>query len=289
MENAIERLIGKMKRKHSRIVVGLDPNPENIPEEYEGNVREYGEAYIKQISKYVPAIKMNSAFFEEEWYYECDDYWYLAHFAKAAGLITIADVKRADIGSTSKAYAEAFLGDHSPFDFITVNPYFGTDGIQPFIDVAVQNNKGIFVVVKTSNKSSEEIQNLELKDGKKVYHKVAELVDEWGRQLLRRGERYSPVGAVVGATHSKEAEELRKMLPNTFFLVPGYGVQGATAKDVSVNFDSDGFGAIVNSSRGIMCAYQKPQYEKLYELKGWRATLEAAVIDANKEINQFIK
>lgn len=291
MTNAIERLIDEMIRKESRIVVGLDPKWEHIPKNYygmvsdasffEGALKDYCEDYIRTVKDLAPAIKINSAFFEET--HSEALYLEVAKFAKASGLFVIGDVKRADIGSTSEAYANAFLGEDSPFDAITINPYFGTDSIQPFVKMAVKNGKAVFVLVKTSNKSSAEIQDLELKDGKKVYEVVAKLVKEWGNYTPRNEYGYNCVGAVVGATHPEQAKELRKLMPNTFFLVPGYGAQGATAQDVAVNFDKNGLGAIVNSSRGIMCAY-KNNYGEME----WKKATEEALRNATNEINDAI-
>lgn len=217
-------------------------------------------------------------------------FWEMAREAKKAGLFVIADVKRADIGNTSRQYAEAFLKKELPIDAITINPYFGTDGVKPFLDVAKENGKGVFVLVKTSNESSSEIQDLELKDGKKVYQKVAELVKEWGDYVKDSDdEEYSLVGAVVGATHPAEAKLLRETMPNTFFLVPGYGAQGATADDIVNNFDNNGGGAIVNSSRGLMFAYEKEGVS--FEI--WQEASKRAAIRARKElsgaVNSYLK
>ena len=283
--NAIERL-NLMVMEKGPLLAGLDPDVdkvlsmnEQIGKFSESDFEEYGDYlemvmsdfccnYIEAVKDQVVAIKINIAFFEsagmEDLFFE------VAEIAKEAGLFVIADVKRADIGNTSKQYADAFLSEDSPIDAITINPYFGTDGVKPFLDMAKQNEKGVFVLVKTSNKSSAEIQDLELADGQKVYQKVAELVKEWGEYAKTdEDERYSLVGAVVGATHPEEAAVLRKMMPNTFFLVPGYGAQGATADDIVVNFDENEGGAIVNSSRGIMFAYEKPPLDTSYGVKNW--------------------
>lgn len=298
--NAMERLNMKMKVMNSRIVAGLDPTVENLPPELRPEdkdnieakvsaIRQFCYQYVDAIHKLVPAIKINSAFFEEEELQPV--YREIARYAQKRGMFVIGDLKRADIGSTSAAYANAWLGKNQPFDAITVNPYFGTDGIQPFIDVAVENNKGIFVLVKTSNKSSEEIQNkTTFMTRQNVFEHVAELVDCWGRSYTTSKEEYSLVGAVVGATHPKEAAMLRTSMPNTMFLVPGYGAQGAGADDVAINFDAHGGGAIVNSSRGLMCAYKKEEYELIVKTEGWRdATIQAtkdAVDDINRAINR---
>ena len=290
MKHAIERLTDAIMETDSRIVAGLDPKWENFPIKKfykkgdKKSLLKYCEDYIKTIEGLVPAIKINSAFFEAV--HAEDVYRTAAQLAKKYGLFVIGDVKRADIGSTSEAYAKAFLDTDSPFDAITINPYFGTDGVKPFIEMAAKNGKAVFVLVKTSNTSSSEIQDLELKDGRRVYEKVAELVKEWGKLTPVDQYGYNCVGAVVGATHPVQAEQLRRLMPETFFLVPGYGAQGATAKDVSVNFDEHGLGAIVNSSRGLMCAYKKEEYKEYGEPR-WRKATEEACKKATDEINQY--
>lgn len=209
--------------------------------------------------------------------------------AKANGLVVIADVKRADIGNTSAKYAEAFLYEGSPIDFITINPYFGTDGVQPFLDMAEKNDKGVFVLTKTSNKSAAEFQDLLTSDGEYVYEKVGRRTKAWGEGISNPIARYTPVGAVVGATHPAQAKELRKMLKTTFFLVPGYGAQGATATDIVVNFDSQGGGAIVNSSRGLMFAYQNDRWKDKYSAKQWAEATAAEAARAQKELMEAIE
>jgi orotidine-5'-phosphate decarboxylase len=212
-------------------------------------------------------------------------------YAKQHGLITIADVKRGDIGSTSSAYAEAHIGktpmleSNIPFgvDFMTVNPYFGTDGVKPFIDVCKREDKGLFILVKTSNPSSVEIQNLMQENGKLVYESVAELVMDWGSDNIDSGCGYNLVGAVVGATHKEEGVRLRRMMKNTFFLIPGYGAQGATADDVAGMFDENGGGGIVNSSRGFICAWKNMPEVSFVE------AARKAVIDMRDDINKAIK
>ena len=293
MKDAIERLTDAILEKNSRIVAGLDPVLENIPASFynfsvdldQGSALLfcYCRDYIRAIKDIAPAIKINSAFFEA--LHEESLYLKVANFAKEEGLFVIGDLKRADIGSTSAAYAKAFLSSFSPFDAITINPYFGYDGVKPFIEMAAENKKAVFVLVKTSNASSSEIQDLELKDGRKVYEQVANLVKDWGNMTSVNKYGYNCVGAVVGATHPIEAKHLRSLMPETFFLVPGYGAQGATAEDVSVNFDSNGLGAIVNSSRGLMCAYKK--YEQFGEEK-WNQATTQALLDATNEINTYI-
>lgn len=292
--------------KNSRICAGLDVKWEDIPnafkkefgwddqkgeenmEDFSQIIYKYCEKYIDAVADIVPAIKINSAFFERE--HLEDLYLEVAYYAREKGLFVIGDLKRADIGSTSEAYAQAFLATGMPFDAITINPYFGTDGVMPFLKLAEENGKGIFVLVKTSNESSEEIQDLKLEDGRYVYEAVADLVIEWSNKADFENFNYYPmVGAVVGATNPKQAEKLVDRMGCIFFLVPGYGAQGATAEDVAVNFDSDrGTGAIVNSSRGIMNAYKKDCWKEKYSEETWAEAARAEAIRATEEINQAI-
>lgn len=255
-------------------------------------IYKYCKKYIDAVEEIVPAIKINSAFFERE--HLEDLYLKVARYAKEKGLFVIGDLKRADIGSTSQAYAEAFLSAGQPFDAITINPYFGTDGVKPFIELAKEQEKGVFVLVKTSNKSSAEIQDLELKDGRKVYEAVADLVLSWGEIVNSENfdkdscPNYPMIGAVVGATHPEEAEKIVGRMLDTFYLVPGYGAQGATADDVALYFDNEGVGAIVNSSRGIMQAYKKNYWKDIYSEETWAEAAKAEAIRATEEINEAI-
>lgn len=298
--NAMQRLNKLILDKNSRICAGLDPNWEEILKLkkcenmfFQPDVlAKYCSDYIDSIYDIVPAIKINIAFFERLHYW--DMYFEVANYAKEKGLFVIGDVKRGDIGSTSQAYADAYVEKESPFDAITINPYFGSDGVKPFIKLAKENGKGVFVLVKTSNKSSNELQDLELKDGKKVYEVVADLVENWAEELdadtyCKSPDYYSMIGAVVGATHPKQAERIWKEYKgNIFGLIPGYGTLGATADDVAVNFDYDGLGAIVNSSRGIMQAYKKDCWKDEYSEETWTVATRAEAIHATKEINEAI-
>lgn len=305
-KNAMQLLNDLILKKNSRICAGLDVKWEDIPnafkkefgwddqkgeenmEDFSQIIYKYCEKYIDAVADIVPAIKINSAFFERE--HLEDLYLEVAYYAREKGLFVIGDLKRADIGSTSEAYAQAFLATGMPFDAITINPYFGTDGVMPFLKLAEENGKGIFVLVKTSNESSEEIQDLKLEDGRYVYEAVADLVIEWSNKADFENFNYYPmVGAVVGATNPKQAEKLVDRMGCIFFLVPGYGAQGATADDVAVNFDSDrGIGAIVNSSRGIMNAYKKDCWKEKYSEETWAEAARAEAIRATEEINQAI-
>ena len=206
-------------------------------------------------------------------------------------------MKRGDIGSTAQGYSNASIGKtpigeitQSIFDldFVTVNPYLGIDGVKPFIDDCKQYGKGIFVLVKTSNKSSGELQDLETKDGQKIYEKVAKLVNSWGEELI--GEYgYSSVSAVVGATYPHELEVLRKIMPNTYFLIPGYGAQGGKAEDVALGFDKNGLGGIVNSSRALIAAYKSDLWKEKFCEEQFAEATRSEAIRMRDELNSFLK
>jgi len=279
---SIDILIHKIKEKNNPSVVGLDPKIEYVPqyireecyEKYGRNLTGAAKAIlrfnielIEHLYDIIPAVKPQSAYYEM---YGPEGIKVLAEtikYAREKGLYVITDVKRNDIGSTAEAYSSAYLGktqldgiesDSFNSDSITVNPYLGTDGINPFIEDCNKFNKSIFVLVKTSNQSSGEIQDL-IVHGKPLYEHIANLVNTWGSRSMGKSG-YSNIGAVVGATYPEQAAILRKLMPNTYFLVPGYGAQGGTAKDVANSFNKDGLGAIVNSSRGIMCSYKKHHF-----------------------------
>lgn len=281
----MDLLIKKIIEKKNPTVAGLDPKIEYVPKyivdkyykEYGETLKgaacailEFNKGLIDALCDIVPAVKPQSAYYEMYGIYGEEVLVETIKYAKEKGLYVILDGKRNDIGATSEAYATAYLSDtklseekkETAFgaDSLTVNGYLGTDGITPFVNT-FDNGKTIFVLVKTSNKSSGELQDLELKDGKKIYEKMAELVDMWGKDSI--GEYgYSKVGAVVGATYPSQLKEIRESNPNTFFLVPGYGAQGGGADDIKYAFDNKGLGAIINSSRGIMCAYKKGDYKE---------------------------
>ncbi len=278
---SIDILIDKIKEKNNPSVVGLDPRIEYVPQyirdtfynefgkSLEGAAQAILEFNIKLIDALwdvIPAVKPQSAYYEMYGIEGLKVLHETIRYAQSKGLYVITDVKRNDIGSTAEAYAAAYLGkteiedmqiDAFGSDGITINPYLGTDGIQPFIDACSQYQKSAFVLVKTSNKSSGEIQDLVVHN-ETIYEKVAQLVNEWGKSSMGQ-KGYSHIGAVVGATYPQQAAKLRALMPNAYFLVPGYGAQGGTAKDVANCFNPDGLGAIVNSSRGIICAYMKAQ------------------------------
>ncbi|MEN8907119.1 MAG: orotidine-5'-phosphate decarboxylase, partial [Clostridiales bacterium] len=242
---------------------------------------------IDYIYDIVPVVKPQLAYYEMYGIDGMKAFQETVDYAKSKGLLVIADGKRNDIGSTSKAYSDAFLGRVSlennkkipiyDVDCLTVNPYLGIDGIRPFIDDCIEYNKGIFVLLKTSNKSSGQLQDIETKSGKKNYELIAELIDSWGQETIGQNN-YSSIGAVVGATYPNEAKALRKILKNAYILVPGYGFQGGSAKDVVESFNNDGLGAIVNASRSIMCAYKSELFkDKIPEDKFFEASRAEAL------------
>lgn len=290
----IDRLCESIKQKKSAVCVGLDTKYEYLPVAYLSRYAEpssetaaecildYNRELIDEIKDLVPCVKVQAAFYEKYGAAGMRCFLNTMDHAEKAGLTVIADVKRNDIGSTAEAYSEAYIID-SAAHFITVNAYLGSDGIKPFLKDCGETGKGIFVLVKTSNPSGGEFQDLQV-GGRKLYEAVADKVAEWGAGFIGR-YGYSSVGAVVGATYPSEAEELRKRIKNTFFLVPGYGAQGAGADDIAVNFDSLGLGSIVNSSRGILLAYNEKQYDGLSSTQAARQ----AVINMNKEISAALK
>jgi orotidine-5'-phosphate decarboxylase len=277
----ISKLIEKIEKTKAPVCVGLDPVLSHIPEHIlKKSYEKYGEnpegaaeavwqfnrAIVDAVYDIIPAVKPQIAMYDEFGIPGLTVYERTVTYCQEKNLIVIGDAKRGDIGSTSAAYASAFLGEikigsktFSAFhtDMVTVNPYLGTDGVKPFIDACNTFDKGIFVLDKTSNPSSGEFQDRELA-GEPLYERVAEKIEEWGS--LSMDGTYSNVGAVVGATYPEIGKKLREKMPHTFFLVPGYGAQGGTAEDLKHCFDKNGSGAIVNSSRGIIAAYQKEKY-----------------------------
>ncbi|MCR5824096.1 MAG: orotidine-5'-phosphate decarboxylase [Lachnospiraceae bacterium] len=304
----IKKLIEEIVKKDAPIVVGLDPMLTFVPEYLKKrSFEEYGQTLegvsdaiwrynmqlIDAVCDLVPAVKPQIAMYEQFGLPGLETYLKTVKYAKEKGLIVIADVKRGDIGSTSAAYATAHLGkikvednEFEPFgsDFATVNPYLGTDGVKPFVDACNEFDKGIFVLVKTSNPSSGEFQDREI-DGRPLYEHVAEKVVEWGSASMDGA--YSNVGAVVGATYPEMGAKLRKLMPNTYILVPGYGAQGGKGKDLKVFFNNDGLGAIVNSSRGIIAAYKQEDYRKFGDT-GFADAARAAVLAMKKDIKDNI-
>ncbi len=274
-----DRLIEKIKATKNPSVVGLDPKLDYVPEHLIRDFLQedgcslkaasraifaFNKAIIDEICDIVPAIKPQAAYYEMYGYHGMKTLEKTIRYARLKGMFVITDGKRNDIGTTMEAYAAAHLGtvrvdenELQPFgaDALTVNGYLGSDGIRPLLDICKAEDKGIFVLVKTSNPSSGELQDQKI-DGVPLYARMGDLCEQWGADTIGK-YGYSAVGAVVGATYPAQLKELRERLPHTFFLVPGYGSQGGGAEGVAAAFDAQGLGAVVNSSRAIMCAYQK--------------------------------
>lgn len=304
----IQQLIEKIKKTKAPICVGLDPMLNYIPEHIlKKSYSEFGETlegaadaiwqFNKEIVDHtydlIPSVKPQIAMYEQFGIEGLKSYQKTVDYCQEKGLLVIGDAKRGDIGSTSAAYATGHLGKvqvggktYSGFhtDFLTVNPYLGTDGVKPFVDVCNSEDKGLFVLVKTSNPSSGEFQD-RLIDGRPLYELVAEKVVEWGDTCMD-GD-YSNVGAVVGATYPEMSKILRKLMPRTYFLVPGYGAQGGTAADLAHCFNEDGLGAVVNSSRGIIAAYRQEKY-KQFGPEHFAEASRQAVIDMVADINSVL-
>lgn len=304
----IDKLVGKIKKLNAPIVVGLDPNLAFVPEHIQKKAfDEYGEtlegaaeaiwqfnkAIVDAVYDLIPAVKPQIAMYEQFGIEGLKVYKRTVDYCKEKGLVVIGDAKRGDIGSTSAAYATGHIGSvqvgsktYSGFDtdFLTVNPYLGTDGVKPFVDVCNSHDRGLFVLVKTSNPSSGEFQD-RLIDGRPLYEWVAEKVVEWGNASMD-GD-YSNVGAVVGATYPEMSRILRNLMPHTYFLVPGYGAQGGTAEDLKHCFNKDGLGAVVNSSRGIIAAYKQEKYKK-FGTEHFAEASRQAVMDMVADINSVL-
>ncbi|MFV0363126.1 MAG: orotidine-5'-phosphate decarboxylase [Suipraeoptans sp.] len=305
----INKLVEKIKNTKAPIVVGLDPMLSYIPDTLKDKVFsemgesleaaaeiifEYNKAIVDKTYDLIPAVKPQIAMYEQFGIPGLIAFKKTVDYCKSKDLIVIGDIKRGDIGSTSEAYAVGHLGKvkvGSKFftsfdeDFVTVNPYLGSDGIEPFLKVCREEDKGIFVLVKTSNPSSGEFQD-QLVSGRPLYELVGEQVAKWGDSVP--GDNYNNVGAVVGATYPEMGKVLRKLMPRTFILVPGYGAQGGQGKDLVHFFNEDGLGAIVNSSRGIIAAYKQEAY-KSYGEENYADASRAAVIDMIKDINSALE
>ena len=301
----INKLISNIRKTNAPIVVGLDPMLNYIPEHIQKKAfAEFGETLegaaeaIWQYNKgivdatydLIPAVKPQIAMYEQFGIPGLIAYKKTVDYCKSKDLVVIGDIKRGDIGSTSAAYAVGHLGEvqvgsrkYAGFDedFATVNPYLGSDGVKPFMDICKEEKKGIFVLVKTSNPSSGEFQDRVI-DGRPLYELVGEKVAQWGDELM--GDEYSYVGAVVGATYPEMGKVLRKIMPKTFILVPGYGAQGGKGADLVHFFNEDGLGAIVNSSRGIIAAYKQEKYKE-FGAENYADASRAAVKDMIADIS----
>ena len=304
----INRLVKEIQKKNAPIVVGLDPTMKFIPGYIKENafsvygetlqgageaIWQFNKGIVDAVYDLIPAVKPQIAMYEQFGIEGMIAYKKTVDYCKSKGLGVIGDIKRGDIGSTSAAYAVGHIGKVSvgsavfaPFDedFVTVNPYLGTDGVKPFIDVCAEEKKGIFVLVKTSNPSSGEFQDRPIADAdnRPLYEIVGQKVDEWGKSCM--GEKYSYVGAVVGATYPEMGKVLRDIMPNSLILVPGYGAQGGKGADLVHFFKADGSGAIVNSSRGIIAAYQSEKYKERFSEKEYADAARAAVIEMKEDI-----
>lgn len=308
MKNAIDILIDKIKETNNPTVIGVDTRYDMVPDcvknKYGTDINgmcssmlEYSKDLIDATYDIVPAVKLQSAYFEMYGIEGIKLYKEMIDYCRSKGMVVMADVKRGDIGSTSAGYSKAYLGknmingEDSPVfdvDFATVNPYMGSDCVNPFVEDCKKYDKGIFVLVKTSNKSSGEIQDVKAEDGEEIYKKVAKLVNTWGEELV--GEYgYSSVSAVVGATYPKQLKELREIMPHAYFLIPGYGAQGGKAEDIALGFDENGLGGIVNATRSLMCAYKSDLWKDKFKEEDYAKATRAEAIRMRDELNQAIK
>lgn len=305
---AIDILINKIKETNNPTVIGVDTRYDMVPEcvrkKYSTNLEgmcqamlEYSKALIDSTYDIIPAVKLQSAYFEMYGVEGIKLYKEMIEYCREKGMVVMADVKRGDIGSTSAGYSRAYLGKNiidekeQPIfdvDFATVNPYMGSDCVMPFVEDCKKYDKGIFVLVKTSNKSSGEIQDVKAEDGEEIYKKVAKLVNTWGEELI--GENgYSSVSAVVGATYPKQLKELRELMPHSYFLIPGYGAQGGKAEDIALGFDKNGLGGIVNATRSLMCAYKSDLWKDRFTEEEYAKATRAEAIRMRDELNSAIK
>ena len=308
MKNAIDILIEKIKQTNNPTVMGLDPRYEMIPEYIRKKYDETLEGVSKAIIEFnkklidatydiIPAVKPQIAFYEMYGLEGMKAFEETCKYAKEKGMIVIADIKRSDIGTTAQAYSNAFLGktkigniEESIYDvdFVTLNPYMGIDSIKPFIEDCKKYNKGVFILAKTSNPSSGDLQDVRLENGEEVYIKIAKLIEKWGEELIGK-YGYSSISAVVGATYPKQLEEIRKVAKHTYFLIPGYGAQGGKAEDIAYGFDKNGLGGIVNATRSLMGAYKSEMWKDKYTEDKYAEATRQEAIRMRDELNQAIK
>jgi len=311
-ENFADRCLDAIEAKQAPLCVGLDPMYERLPKqireiaskspgrlsEQAAAAREFCQSVIDIVAGQVPAVKVQSASFERSGPYGMCAYFDVVDYARENGLIIIGDVKRADIGATAEAYAaahleEVFVGEGEAehavtLDAVTVNPYFGADGVQPFVKVAKAGGQGVFVVVRSSNPSATEFQDFRDEEGRRLFERVAEKVNDWANQAGCVGDSgYSLVGAVVPATYPEDTRLLRDLMPNSLLLVPGVGAQGATMADASAAFHEDGWGALVTCSRSVIYAWEQEAYEHLGEVN-WEDAIEVAVIDTKAALAEAL-
>jgi len=309
----IDKLVQRITELHNPTVVGLDPRLDMVPQAIrEAAYAKHGktpagaaEAFyqfnvglIDAVADIVPAVKPQVAMYEQYGAAGMDAYIRTIAYAKQKGMIVIGDIKRGDIASTAEAYSDGHLGRVTiegetvavfQEDFITVNPYMGSDSVEPYLQNCKDYGTGLFALVKTSNKGSGDFQDLMIGDtGKTLYETVGQRVSEWGADLIG-ASGFSAVGAVVGATYPVQAEKLRAAMPHTFFLVPGYGAQGGKAEDLAVCFNKDGVGAIVNSSRGIIAAYKLAAYKDKFSEANYAEAARQAALDMKSDLGRCIK
>lgn len=310
-KNFADRLLEAVKDKNAPVCVGLDPVYARLPAEITGHrdmndegdsqaaldaVLEFSRRVIRLVAPLVPAVKLNSAFFERYYWEGVEAYFELIQEASTAGLFVIGDSKRGDIGSTAQLYASSALADPDFQDLdnlvgpdaVTVSSYLGLDGMQPFIDAAREEQKGVFALVRTSNPSAETIQNARLESGTTVAEHIAGLVAEWAAQDGLIGESgYSALGAVVATRQADQAASFRERMPNSLFLVPGYGAQGGTASDFAPYFKPDGTGALITASRSVIFAYEEPRYYERFTSE-WDKCIEQACKDFIADVRTIL-
>lgn len=302
-EMIIDRLIIEIDKKNNPSTIGLDTVASYMPQNYFEKcttiedtckyITQFNKKIIDSIFDVVPSVKIQIACYEMYGIHGLTAFYETVKYAKQKGLVVISDIKRNDIGSTAKCYSNAYLGEtelynknvKAPFDtdFVTINGYLGFDGIEPFAKDCKDFNKGLFILVKTSNPSSGELQDRVFSDGRTLYETMGDYVMQWGKPLIGK-YGYSSIGAVVGATYKEQAQTLRKNLKSVFFLIPGYGAQGGKAQDLAVCFDENKRGGIVNSSRAILTAYKSEKYKGLDYCKAARQ----AVLDMKEDLNNAI-
>jgi len=298
-----DRMLDAIEAKQAPLCIGLDPMYERLPKqireiaassrgamsEQAAAAREFCQSVIDIVADQVPCVKLQSAYFERCGPSGMQAYFEVADYAHEQGLLVIGDVKRADIGSTAEAYAvahleEVFVGEGKKertitLDAATVNPYFGVDGVQPFIDTAKRGGQGVFVIVRTTNPSAKDFQDFKDEEGRRVFERVAERVNEWANQAGCLGDSgYSLLGAVVAATYPDDTKLLRALMPNSLLLVPGVGAQGASIDDATQAFHDDGWGALITVSRSVIYAWERPEYEHLGEVN-WEEAIEVAAVE----------
>jgi len=307
-----DRMLDAIEAKQAPLCIGLDPMYERLPKqireiaaksrgglgEQAAAAREFCQSVIDIAADQVPCVKLQSACFERCGPSGMKAYFEVADYAHENGLLVIGDVKRADIGTTAEAYAaaqleEVFIGEGDKehpvtVDAVTVNPYFGADGVQPFVEVAKQGGQGVIVVVRTTNPSAGDFQDIKDAEGRRVFERVAERVNDWANQAGCVGDSgYSLIGAVVAATYPEDTKLLRDLMPNSLFLVPGVGAQGGTVADATLAFHDDGWGALVTVSRSVIYAWERPEYQHLGELN-WEDAIEVSIVDTKAALAEAL-